>query len=82
MLIDEAAVNRLGEGEFFGELAALDWGGGFAYPRIASVRALTDVTLLTFPAGALNELARDQPQLAAQIRRVGAQRLHGRGPKP
>jgi len=82
VLIDEAAVNRLGEGEFFGELAALDWGGGFGYPRIASVRALTDVTLLTFPAGALNELARDEPQLAAQIRRVGAQRLHGRGAEP
>jgi hypothetical protein len=79
VLIDEAAVNRLSEGEFFGELAALDWGGGFGYPRIASVRALSDVTLLTFPAGALNELARDQPQLAAEIRRVGAQRLHGRG---
>jgi len=79
VLIDEAAVNRLSEGEFFGELAALDWGGGFGYPRIASVRALTDVTLLTFPAGALNELARDHPQIAAEVRRVGAARLHGRG---
>ena len=79
VLIDEAAVNRLTEGEFFGELAALDWGGGFGYPRIASVRALTEVMLLTFPAGALNELARDCPQVAAEIRRVGAARLHGRG---
>jgi CRP-like cAMP-binding protein len=79
VLIDEAAVNRLSEGEFFGELAALDWGGGFGYPRIASVRALTDVTLLTFPAGALNELARQQPQLVAEIRRVGTQRLNQRG---
>ncbi len=78
VLIDEAAVNRLSEGEFFGELAALDWGGGFGYPRIASVRALTDVTLLTFPAGALNELAREHPQIAGEIRRVGTARLHGR----
>ncbi len=77
VLIDEAAVNRLSEGEFFGELAALDWGGGFGYPRIASVRALTQVTLLTFPAGALNELAREHPQIASGIRRVGATRLHG-----
>ncbi|HYH90571.1 MAG TPA: aminotransferase class I/II-fold pyridoxal phosphate-dependent enzyme [Solirubrobacteraceae bacterium] len=82
VLIDEAAVNRLSEGEFFGELAALDWGGGFGYPRIASVRALTDVTLLTFPAGALNELARDWPHIAGEIRRVGAARLHGRGAPP
>ncbi|MEA2195087.1 MAG: aromatic-L-amino-acid/L-tryptophan decarboxylase, partial [Solirubrobacteraceae bacterium] len=82
VLIDEAAVNRLGAGEFFGELAALDWGGGFGYPRIASVRTLSEVTLLTFPAGALNELAREHPQLAVHIRRVGAQRLHGRGVPP
>jgi CRP-like cAMP-binding protein len=82
VLIDEAAVNRLSEGEFFGELAALDWGGGFGYPRIASVRALTEVTLLTFPAGALNELARDHPSLAAEIRRVGTERMHGRQAPP
>jgi glutamate/tyrosine decarboxylase-like PLP-dependent enzyme len=80
VLINEAAVNLLTEGEFFGELAALDWGGGFGYPRIASVRALTDVTLLTFPAGALNELARDFPQVAAEIRRVAAKRLHAGEP--
>jgi aromatic-L-amino-acid decarboxylase len=79
VLIDEAAVNRLSEGEFFGELAALDWGGGFGYPRIASVRALTEVMLLTFPDGALNELAREAPRVAAEIRRVGAERMHGRG---
>ena len=79
VLIDEAAVNRLTEGEFFGELAALDWGGGFGYPRIASVRALSEVTLLTFPGGALNELGREHPQLVAEIRRVGAERMHGRG---
>jgi hypothetical protein len=82
VLIDEAAVNRLSEGEFFGELAALDWGGGFGYPRIASVRALTEVTLLTFPAGALNELAREHPALAAEIRRVGTERMHGRQAPP
>jgi aromatic-L-amino-acid decarboxylase len=79
VLIDEAAVNQLTEGEFFGELAALDWGGGFGYPRIASVRALTDVTLLTFPAGALNELGRESQVIADEIRRVGVQRLHGGG---
>ncbi len=79
VVIDETAVAELTEGEFFGELAALDWGGGFGYPRIASVRALTDVTLLTFPAGALNELGRESPQIADEIRRVGVHRLHGGG---
>ena len=69
-------VAELGPGDFFGEVAALDWGGGFGYPRIASVRALTDVALIAFPAGALNEVARDHPHVAREIRRVSAQRLH------
>ena len=82
VLVGEAAVNHLGEGEFFGELAALDRSGGFGYPRIASVRALTEVMLLRFPVAALNELARDLPQIAAEIRRVGAGRLHRRPGSP
>ena len=78
VLVDGEAVNRLGPGEFFGEVAALDWGGGFGYPRIASVRALADLTLMTFPAGALNEVAREHPQVAREIHRVGTQRLNDR----
>ena len=82
MLVDDAVVTRLGPGDFFGEVAALDWGGGFGYPRIASVRALTDLTLVAFPAGALNEVARDHPHVAREIRRVGAQRLRDRPARP
>ena len=78
VLVDDEVVNRLGPGEFFGEVAALDWGGGFGYPRIASVRALSDLELVAFPAGAVNEVARDHPQVAQELRRVGAQRLHDR----
>ena len=42
-------IRRLGPGEFFGELAALDWGSGFGYPRLATVAAASDVRLLRVP---------------------------------
>ena len=74
VLVDGEAVAELRSGEFFGELGALDWGGGYGYSRTASVRTLSPTTLLTFPTGSMNELARDHPQVAAEIRRVAAQR--------
>jgi len=67
---DEPA--ELSDGEFFGELAALDWG----YPRTASVHTLKATKLLEFPNGSMNELARDHPLIALRIRRVGLQRRH------
>ena len=39
--VDGQQVAELGPGEFFGELAALDWGAGFGYSRLASVVART-----------------------------------------
>jgi len=76
VLVDGAIVNELAGGEFFGEIAAMDWGGGYGYPRIASVRTVEETTLLTFPSGSMNEFARDHPQIARVVRRVGLQRLH------
>jgi aromatic-L-amino-acid decarboxylase len=78
VLIDGERVNELAGGDFFGEVAALDWGAGYGYPRIASVRTLVATTLLTFPTGSMNVLIRDHPALAARIRSVGSQRLRDR----
>lgn len=75
VLVDDERVAELCSGEFFGELAAMDWGGGYGYPRIASVRTLQATTLLTFAGGSMNEIVRDHPSIARQIRRVGLQRL-------
>jgi CRP-like cAMP-binding protein len=75
VLIDGVRVNELQTGDFFGEVAALDWGEGFGYPRIATVRTLLPTTLLTFPVGSMNELLRDHPPLARRIRRVANERL-------
>ncbi len=72
---DGEIVNTLGPGDFFGEVAALDWGAGFAYPRTASVTATTNLRLLVVPAPLLNELVRDAPAFGALVKRTMSERL-------
>jgi aromatic-L-amino-acid/L-tryptophan decarboxylase len=79
VVIDGEPVGELGRDEFFGELAAIDWGAGFGYPRIASVLAIERTTLLTFPMGSMNELLRDHQAIARRIRRTAAERLSRSG---
>ena len=67
VFVDDLAIDVLGLGEFlFGELAAIDWGSGFGYPRTGSVVALERTTMLSFTAGTMNELT-DQPAIGRQI---------------
>jgi hypothetical protein len=75
VVLDEEVVARLGPGEFFGELAALDWGAGYGYPRLATVATEAPVRLLVFPDGALAELVRRHPEVDARIRAVAQERL-------
>jgi hypothetical protein len=56
VFVDGTRVDGIRPGDFFGELAALDWGAGFAYPRLATVVAATPMRLLVFADGRLNEL--------------------------
>ena len=56
--VEGERIRALGPGEFFGELAALDWGSGFGYPRLATVTAASDVRLLRVPCEVLNDLVR------------------------
>jgi glutamate/tyrosine decarboxylase-like PLP-dependent enzyme len=65
----------LGPGEFFGELAAMEWGADFSYPRTASVTATSPLRLLVLPGAALNDLVRDVPSVAEQIRRAVRERV-------
>jgi CRP-like cAMP-binding protein len=62
-------------GDFFGEMAALEWGAGFAYPRLASVAAATPLELLVFPDGTLSELAAAVPSVGRIVRDTVQQRL-------
>jgi glutamate/tyrosine decarboxylase-like PLP-dependent enzyme len=73
--VDGRPARELGPGDFFGELRALEWGSGYAYPRLASVRATSPLRMLVFPEGALQELVERYPPLDAVIRRAVAERL-------
>ena len=73
--VGEHEVNRLGPGDSFGEIAAIDWGRDFSYGRTATVVALEPTRLLVVPAAALRELMADDPIVDRAIRRVAGARL-------
>jgi glutamate/tyrosine decarboxylase-like PLP-dependent enzyme len=78
--VDDAPVTELGPGDFFGELAALDWGAGFGYSRLATIVARTPLRLLVIPSEELNAQVRERPELGAAIRRAVHERLARRTP--
>jgi hypothetical protein len=75
VLVEERAVRELGPGDFFGELAALDWGADYGYPRLATVVAATDLRLAKLSAETLRGLMREAPAIDEAIRRAAAERL-------
>jgi CRP-like cAMP-binding protein len=73
--LDGAVVASLGPGDYFGELAALDWGAGFGYPRLATVVAESDLRVLVIAPGALAALLRDHPLVEERVRASARDRL-------
>ena len=72
---DGKDVDGMGRGDYFGELAALEWGASFSYPRLATVLATTDVRALVLPGPFFNELVRDAPSVAGRIRQTVRERM-------
>ncbi len=64
---DGELVARLGAGDFFGEIAALDWGAGYGYARSATVRAIGELRLLALSPSHLNRLIATAPSVARQV---------------
>jgi glutamate/tyrosine decarboxylase-like PLP-dependent enzyme len=78
VLVDGVRIARLGPDEFFGEIAALDWGAGFSYPRIAQVVAAEPLEVLVYPDGGLLKLFDEVPDVEQIIRSAVESRLAAR----
>ena len=64
-----------GPGEFFGELAAIEWGAGFARTRSATVTATKPTRLLVLDWVLVNWLMRADPAFAARLEQASRERL-------
>jgi glutamate/tyrosine decarboxylase-like PLP-dependent enzyme len=73
--IEHEPVRELGSGDYFGELAAMDWGAGFAYSRLATIRARTPVRAVAFDCDTLAQLLRERPAFERELRRRAGDRL-------
>jgi selenocysteine lyase/cysteine desulfurase len=71
----ERRIDQLGPGSFFGELAAMDWGASFGYPRLASVIATSPMELLVLPGASFRTIMRDAPAFGDRIRQAVRERL-------
>ena len=76
--IGDEQVRELGPGDFFGELAALDWGAGFGYARTATVAATTPSQLLVLSPAALGEVMRWAPAVQRTVRAAASERIKRR----
>jgi CRP-like cAMP-binding protein len=66
---DGTHLGTIGEGEFFGEIAALT-----GTPRTATVRAATGCDLLFLPSASFRRMLHDFPEAEAEFRRIAAER--------
>jgi aromatic-L-amino-acid decarboxylase len=73
----ERHLDDIGPGDFFGELAALDWGASFGYARLATVTATSPMRLLVLASADLLVLMEEIPEIAAQVSRAARDRLPG-----
>jgi CRP-like cAMP-binding protein len=79
---DGTALATHGPGEFFGELAAIDWGAGFGRTRSATVTATSPTRLLVLDWALVNWLMQADATFAEQLERTSRERLSRRSAKP
>jgi aromatic-L-amino-acid decarboxylase len=73
----ERHLDDIGPGDFFGEIAALDWGASFGYARLATVTATAPMRLLVLANADLLVLMEEIPEIAAQVSHAARDRLPG-----
>ena len=78
VFIDARPIRTLGRGDHFGELAARDWGGGYGYTRLATVRCTEPGRLLKLTSKDFQWLADTEPTVQAELVKILAERLQER----
>jgi aromatic-L-amino-acid/L-tryptophan decarboxylase len=78
VFIDTRLIRTHGPGDHFGELAARDWGGGYGYARLATIRCAEPGRLLKLTTEDLAWLVDSQPTVKARIAATLAERLQHR----
>jgi glutamate/tyrosine decarboxylase-like PLP-dependent enzyme len=73
--IDGTLRGVLGEGDFFGEIAAIEWGAGYARTRTATVTATVPTRLLVLDWTLVAELMKAEPDFRARLERTSRDRL-------
>ncbi len=73
--VDGRLRGVLGEGDFFGEIAAIEWGAGYARTRTATVTATMPTRLLVLDWTLVNELMRADPEFRGRLERSSYERL-------
>jgi hypothetical protein len=68
-------IATFGVGDFFGELAALDWGAGYGYSRLLTVSATQPLRLLVLAPAHLARLMAEAPSVDERVRRAARERL-------
>ena len=71
-------VNLLGPGDYFGEIASLDWGRDFNYQRTATVVAEVPSRVVAIPGSALRALMAESAEVDHAIRSTAQARLRAR----
>ena len=59
--VNGEVVRTMSAGDFSGELAALDWGAGYGYTRLATGVATSPARLVVVPPDVFNRLIREVP---------------------
>jgi hypothetical protein len=75
IFVDGEQVRTLGPGEFFGELAAIDWGAGFGRTRSATVTATQPTRLLVLDWVLVNWLMKAAPAFGERLETASRERL-------
>jgi glutamate/tyrosine decarboxylase-like PLP-dependent enzyme len=75
VIFDGDLVATLRPGDYFGEVAALEWGARFARARIATVVARGAARFRVLGPAALQQLLEEFPRLEAEIRHTAHRRM-------